>query len=83
MINYNEWPLLEIVETRSFPSYGCKSVVYGSNGYNQLLTAKTILSLYGYKRHKTYFDVVEKGNLCFHIISDEKGFYLKQTTNEV
>lgn len=77
-----EMPLLEPQETRTLPSHTCKPVTYGSLRYNQLLRAKTILSLYGYKRDKYFFDVVTKDNFCFNIVSDEKGFYLKQTNNE-
>lgn len=82
MNQYKEWPLLELLETRSFPSYTSKPVTYGTSYYTQLLNAKAILSLYGYKRHKKFFDVVVKNNLCFNIVSDEKGFYIKQS-NEV
>lgn len=79
MNEYKEWPLLELLETRSFPSYTSKPVVYGSELYTKLLNAKAILSLYGYNRDKYFFDVVVKDNLCFNIVSDEKGFYLKQS----
>ena len=80
MSYYKEWPLLELLETRSFPSHTCNPVIYNSDHYRNLLNAKTILSLYGYRKHKLYFDVVVKDNLCFNIISDEKGFYLKQAS---
>lgn len=83
MVKYTEWPLLELLETRSFPSHTGKAIKYGSRFYNQLLNAKTILSLYGYTRHKLFFDIVVKDNLCFNIVSDDNGFYLKQSINEV
>ena len=82
MTNHNEDGFLSLVQTQSFPSYTSKPVVYGTERYRQLLTAKTILSLYGYNKHESYFDIVVNGGICFNIISDERGFYLKQTNNE-
>lgn len=82
MIDYKEWPFLEVAISREFPSYSKKCIVYGSHEYNQLLDAKTILALYGYKRFSKYFDVVCKDDVCFNIVSDENGFYLKQLNFE-
>lgn len=82
MNNYTENSFFDLQQKGAFPSFKEKPVIYGSERFNKLLNAKAILSSYGYTRHKTFFDVVTKSDLCFNIIFDDKGFHLKQF-NEV
>ena len=65
-------PVLRLPIVRDFESYFGNKILYKSQEYFEIMNRKTKYSIYGFKSHHTFFDIMIKDNRIYYIGLNEK-----------